>query len=89
MAARQPGRPASRPLRPLAKRKQVYASCGEGFLVVLRETGANRFEVREKLPTAKMARNCLFDPESSRLILTVPRLPDKDGPEVRVYHVRP
>ncbi|OAI46310.1 hypothetical protein AYO44_11455 [Planctomycetaceae bacterium SCGC AG-212-F19] len=72
-----------------AKRKQVYASCGEGFLVVLKETQPNRFEVREKLATLKMARNCLFDPDGSRLFLTVPGQSDKEGPEVRVYHVRP
>lgn len=72
-----------------AKRKQIYASCGEGFLVVLRETEPNRFEVREKLPTVKMARNCLFDAESSRLFLSVPGRGDKEGPEVRVYRTRP
>jgi DNA-binding beta-propeller fold protein YncE len=66
-----------------AKRKQVYLSCGEGFLMILRETQTNRFEVREKLPTVKMARNCLFDAEGSRLFLSLP------GPEVRVYQLRP
>jgi DNA-binding beta-propeller fold protein YncE len=62
-----------------AKRKQVIASCGEGFIVVVRETATNKFEVREKLPTAKMARCSLYDPETSRLFLSAP------GPEVRVY----
>jgi DNA-binding beta-propeller fold protein YncE len=66
-----------------AKRKQVYASCGEGFVIVLRETGANRFEAQQKLATVKMARSSLFDAESSRLFLSLP------GPEVRVYHTRP
>lgn len=65
-----------------AKRKQVYASCGEGFIVVLRETATNKFEVREKLATVKMARCSLFDRETSRLFLSTP------GPEVRVYQVK-
>jgi DNA-binding beta-propeller fold protein YncE len=69
-----------------AKRKQIYASCGAGFLVILRETATNKFEVREKLPTMKMARTCLFDAESSRLFVPVPG--EKDGPEVRIYRVK-
>jgi len=71
-----------------AKRKQVYLSCGEGFVVVLRETAANRFEVVQKLPTRKMARTSLFDPASSRLFVAVPAASAKDGPEVRIYRVR-
>ncbi len=65
-----------------AKRKQVYASCGDGFIVVLREAATNKFEVREKLATVKMARCSLFDPDTSRLFLSAP------GPEVRVYQVK-
>lgn len=69
-----------------AKRKQLYGSCGAGFLVILRESATNKFEVREKLPTMKMARTCLFDADSSRLFVPVPGA--KDGPEVRVYRVK-
>jgi DNA-binding beta-propeller fold protein YncE len=72
-----------------AKRKRLYASCGEGFLVVLRQTGADRFEIQERLPTAKLARTCLFDPDSTRLFLTVPRSAGKDGPEIWVYRAKP
>ena len=42
---------------------------------------AGRFEVQDKIPTVKLARTCLFDPESSRLFLAVPRRAGKDGPE--------
>jgi hypothetical protein len=72
-----------------AKRKRLYASCGEGTLAVLREGDANRFEVQEKMPTVKLARTCLFDAESSRLFLAVPRQAGKDGPEIWVYRARP
>src|SRR5262245_35958616 len=73
-----------------AKRKRLYASCGEGFLAILEEKEkGGRFEVAEKLSTAKLARTCFFDAESGRLFLGVPRQEGKPGPEVRVYQARP
>jgi hypothetical protein len=72
-----------------AKRKRIYASCGEGFLAVLRQNDADHYELAEKMPTTKVARTCFFDPESGRLYLVVPRQTDKEGPEVRVYQARP
>jgi hypothetical protein len=72
-----------------AQRKRLYAACGEGLLAVLRQTDADRWEVLEKLPTAKLARTCLFDPDTSRLFLAVPRQTDKQGPQLRVYRARP
>jgi hypothetical protein len=73
-----------------AKRKRLYASCGEGVLTILEEKGKDgRFEVVEKMPTTKLARTCFFDPESGRLFLGVPRQAGKPGPEIRVYQPRP
>ncbi|HJZ89790.1 MAG TPA: hypothetical protein VKE40_02885 [Gemmataceae bacterium] len=73
-----------------AKRKRLYASCGEGFLTVLEgKEGGRRFEVVEKIPTAKLARTCFFDQESGRLFLGVPRQAGKPGPEIREYRARP
>lgn len=72
-----------------AKRKRLYASCGEGFLAILEEKDGGRFEVVEKMPTTKLARTCLFDPESGRLFLGVPRQAGKPGPEIRVYQAHP
>ncbi len=72
-----------------AQRKRLYASCGDGFLVVLKQTDAGQLEVLEKIPTAKGAKTCLFAPQASRLYLAVPRQEGKDGPEVRVYQVKP
>lgn len=71
-----------------AKRKRLYAACGEGFLAVIRQVDADRYEALEKLSTGKLARTCLFDPESSRLFLAVPRFGDMEGPELWVYRVR-
>jgi DNA-binding beta-propeller fold protein YncE len=70
-----------------AKRKKLYASCGEGFLVVIRQESADKYEVAEKIETAKQAKTSLFAPEANRLYLAVPRQADKEGPEIRVYKV--
>jgi DNA-binding beta-propeller fold protein YncE len=70
-------------------RKRVYASCGEGFLIVIRESEADRYEVESKTPTAKLARTSFFDPHTGRLYLVVPRQPDMEAPEVWVYQARP
>jgi DNA-binding beta-propeller fold protein YncE len=70
------------------KRKQLYASCGEGYLAVIRQTDADHYDVREKVETVKLARTSLFDPATGRLFLAVPRQSGKPGPEIRVYKVR-
>jgi hypothetical protein len=72
-----------------AKREQVYAACGEGFLAVLRRKGIDRYEVVERVATGKLVRTCLFDAESGRLYVPVPREKEKDGPELRVFRARP
>jgi DNA-binding beta-propeller fold protein YncE len=68
-----------------AKRKRVYASCGEGFLAVVQIGDKDRLELVEKIPTVKVARTALFDPDTSRLYLVVPRHEGKEGPEIWVY----
>lgn len=68
-----------------AKRKRLYASCGEGFLTVLKQIDADTYEILERIPTPKLARTCFFDPDSGRLYLGIPRQEGKEGPEVRVY----
>jgi len=72
-----------------AKRKQLYATCGEGFVAVIRQVDPDKYEVSAKVPTVKDAKTSLFVPETSRLYLAVPRQPGKEGPEIRVYQVKP
>ncbi len=72
-----------------AKTKRLYASCGEGALVVLEQRDADQYKVLEKIDTVKGARTCFYDPESKRLYLAVPRKEGKEGPEVRVYQAKP
>jgi hypothetical protein len=71
-----------------AKRKRLYASCADGFIAVLRQVDADRYEPAGKLETTKGAKTCYLDQESGRLFLAVPRQPGKPGPEIRVYRVR-
>jgi DNA-binding beta-propeller fold protein YncE len=71
-----------------SKRKRLYGSCGEGFLVVIKQSDADHYELVEKIATVPQARTCLFDPAGSRLFLAVPRQPGKPGPEIRVYQVK-
>src|SRR5262249_6732245 len=63
-----------------AKRKRLYASCGEGYLAVIRQLDADRYEVGEKLATTKQARTSLFDAATGRLFLAVPREAVQPGP---------
>jgi DNA-binding beta-propeller fold protein YncE len=68
-----------------ARNRRLYASCGAGFLAVIRQRDADCYEVIEKLPTAKLARTCFFDPAGGRLYLFVPRQKGQEGPTIRVY----
>jgi len=69
-------------------RKQLYVSCGEGFLFVIHQADADHYEVTEKFATAPGAKTSLFVPETNRLFLAVPRQPDKPAAEVWVYQLR-
>ena len=72
-----------------AKRNRLYAICGEGFVAVAERKGADRFEVVEKIPTARLARTGLFDAQSGRLYVVLPRRSDREGPTLRVYQAKP
>jgi hypothetical protein len=71
-----------------AKRKKLYASCGEGFLAVINQVGPDKYELADKIATVKDAKTSLFVAESNRLYLAVPRQPNQEGPEIRVYKVK-
>jgi len=67
-----------------AKRKRLYASCGEGFITVIRQVDADHYEPVEKIETVKGARTSYLDSESGRFFLLVPKQGNKE-PEVRIY----
>lgn len=72
-----------------AKRKRIYASCGDGFIAVIEQTDADHYKLVENFATVKDARTACLDPESGKVYLAVPRQPGKAGPEIRVYEPRP
>jgi DNA-binding beta-propeller fold protein YncE len=72
-----------------AKRKRLYASCGEGFLAVLSVKENGRCDVVERIATGKLARTCLFDPGSGRLYVPVPGEKGKGGPKLLVFRALP
>jgi hypothetical protein len=71
-----------------AKRKRLYASCGEGFLAVMEQQDADNYKVLEKVATAKGAKTSLYVADTGRLYLAVPQQEGKDGPEVWVYQAK-
>jgi DNA-binding beta-propeller fold protein YncE len=72
-----------------AKRKRLYAICGEGSIAVVEERGPAEFKLAGTILTAKLARTGLFDPKGGRLFVVVPRQSSSVGPELRVYHAKP
>jgi DNA-binding beta-propeller fold protein YncE len=72
-----------------AGRSRLYASCGDGFLAVLKVVDADHVDALERVPTVKGARTCLYAPDTGRLYLAVPRQEGKEGPEIWVYQAKP
>lgn len=72
-----------------AKRKRLYASCGEGFIAVLRQADGDKWELQEKVPTAEGAKTAYFDADTGRYFLVMPKQEGKEGPEIRVYQAKP
>lgn len=71
-----------------AKRKRLYASCGDGFLTVIKQSSPDAYEVVDKVATEKGAKTSLFDAATAHIYLAVPRQQGKPGPEIRVYKIR-
>lgn len=69
-----------------SKNRQLYASCGAGFIDVIQEKKPFQFERTAHIATAVGARTCLFVPELQRLYLAVPRRGSQQA-EIRVYSV--
>ena len=71
-----------------AKRKRVYAICGEGAVAVIEQKDKDNYTVIEKVATGKSARTGYFDPGTGRLYVAVPKQ-ESAGPQVRVYQAKP
>jgi DNA-binding beta-propeller fold protein YncE len=72
-----------------ARAKRIYASCGSGFVAVVRQIDADHYKSVAEVPTIKGARTSYFHPGIGRLFVAVPRQPGREGPEVWVYQASP
>jgi hypothetical protein len=68
------------------QRRQLYASCGEGFIDVFTQTDADHYAATGAVPTVAKARTCFFD--GDRLYLAVPKRGDEPA-QIRTYSVLP
>lgn len=67
-----------------AKRKQLYVSCGAGYLDVIKQLDPDHYQRTAETPTATGARTALWVPQSNQLFLAVPRR-SKQPAEIRIY----
>ena len=67
------------------KRSQIYVSCAEGFIDVIKQNTPDSYEVVSKIPTKIGAATSLFIPELDVFVLAVPQ--DQSGnAQIRVYN---
>jgi DNA-binding beta-propeller fold protein YncE len=68
-----------------AARRQIYISCGEGFVNVIEQKNADTYALREKLSTVPGARTSYFSPATNEFYLAQRAVPLGGAAEVRVY----
>ncbi|MDQ3918900.1 MAG: hypothetical protein M3348_10520 [Acidobacteriota bacterium] len=71
-----------------AERGRVYASFGEGLVMVYGRIDGDRYEVVSKIRTAPGARTAFFSPELGQLYVAVPHRANPTA-EILVYQVAP
>jgi len=64
----------------------LFASCGAGFIDVIKWKGANEYVRINQITTAKGARTCLYLPQQRELLLAVPKN-GKDDAALWVYSI--
>jgi DNA-binding beta-propeller fold protein YncE len=75
-----------------ARRRRIYASCGDGAIAVISQRDTDRYESLATIKTVKRARTSIFNPEDGCLYVAVPRIaerPEQENPEIWVYQARP
>lgn len=68
-----------------SKRKQIYVSCGAGFIDVIKQNNPDTYQMRERIPTTSGARTSFFSPENGELYLAVRAGLVSGSAEIRVY----
>jgi len=70
-----------------AIRTQLYLSCGEGFIEVIRQRSPDKYELRERIPTRPGARTGFFSADLNQFYLAMPQRGDQLA-ELRVFKVQ-
>jgi YVTN family beta-propeller protein len=71
-----------------AARRRIYASFGEGTVMVYEQTDGDRYKVIARVPTAAGARTAFFSPELGQFYVAVPHRTNPTA-EIRVYQPGP
>ncbi|MGI8583919.1 MAG: YncE family protein [Chitinophagaceae bacterium] len=67
-----------------SKRNQIYISCGEGNIEVIKQKDADQYNLIQSAGTVKGAGTSLFSPQLDKYILAVPQSTNQIA-EIRVY----
>lgn len=70
-----------------AKQSLIYVSCGEGFIDVIQQKGADDYLLVDKIKTVKSAGTSLFSPALNQLFLAVPQT-ETNSAELRIYNTK-
>jgi len=67
-----------------AQKKQIYISCGGGYLEVIRQETPDTYKLQDRIKTAAGARTSLYVPQQKYLYLAVPKS-EHNSAEIRIY----
>jgi hypothetical protein len=69
-----------------SKSKSIFISCGEGFIDVLAQSGPDKYERTNRIPTRTGARTSFFSSDRREFYLAVPQH-GSNSAELRIYSV--
>ncbi len=70
-----------------AQKKQIYISCGGGYLEVIRQEGPDSYKLQDRIKTAEGARTSLYVPQQKFFYLAVPKS-EHNSAQIRIYQRR-
>jgi len=64
--------------------KQIYVSCGDGYIDVIKQNGSDKYEVTSRIESRSGARTSLFVPELNKLLVAAPARSGSDA-QLMIY----
>lgn len=71
----------------LGNNTRLYLSCGEGFIDVIDQRGADSYQLCERIPTRAGARTAFFSKDLNQFYLAVPQRGNQPA-ELRVFQTQ-